>query len=280
MANDVTEEQGRELLIDVEKVLEAKAPALRKWLPRPVVSYLKHIVHQDEINRFVASAADVQGLPYADAILKEFGVSVSIEGLDNVPTDGRYIFASNHPLGGLDGIAFIKAVGTRFGDIKFPVNDILLFVRNFHGIFLPVNKVGTTGRRSAELMAEAFASDSQMLMFPAGLCSRKQGGAVRDLEWKKAFVAQAVQHQRDVVPVFITGRNSDFFYNLSRLRNKLGIKVNLEMLYLVDEMYRQKGNDLVIRFGKPISWKTFEGRNAQECAREVKNVVYGMQNQQ
>lgn len=277
MANDVTEEIGSELLIDVDKVLKTKAPRAARWLPRFVVRYLKHIIHQDEVNRLVQSAADVVGLPFTDVILKEFGVEVDVEGLERVSPDGRYIFASNHPLGGLDGIALLNAVGKRFSNIKFPVNDILLFVKNFHGIFLPVNKVGTTGRRSAQMMEEAFASDCQMLMFPAGLCSRKRNGMVADLEWKKGFITKAVECQRDIVPVHITGRNSNFFYNLSRVRNALGIKVNIEMLYLVDEMYRQKGNRLTIKFGQPISWHDYVGRNAKHCAQEVKKIVYSMQ---
>lgn len=262
--------------IDIDKVLEAKAPKLRRWLPNFVVSYVKRIVHQDDINEFIIRKRDVKGLEYADAIIEKFGAEVSVYGLENVPTEGRFVFASNHPLGGLDGMAFMYAVGKRFRALKFPVNDILLYIRNFSDIFLPVNKVGTTGREAARLMEEAFGSDNQVLMFPAGLCSRKRGGRIMDLEWKKGFVAKAVQYKRDIIPVHISGRNSDFFYNLSNIRTKLGVKANIEMLYLVDEMYKQQGQHVDVYFGKPISWRELEGKSYKEVAEDIKKISYSL----
>lgn len=263
-----------EITIDIDKVLEAKAPKLKKWLPRFVINYVKRTIHQDDINEFILRKRDVKGLAYAEDIIEKFGAEVSVYGLENVPEEGRFVFASNHPLGGLDGMAFLHAVGKKHQKLKFPVNDILLYLKNFSEIFLPVNKVGTTGRKSAVLMEEAFASDNQMLMFPAGLCSRKRDGKIVDLEWKKGFVAKAIQYERDIIPVHISGRNSDFFYNLSNLRIRLGIKVNIEMLYLVDEMYKQQGKHINIYFGKPIKWQDIEGRDAREVASEIKNISY------
>ncbi len=274
MSNDVI--STGELLIDVEKVLRAKAPGLYPRLPRFVIRYLKHIVHQDEINDFVQRASNDVGLAYSAVIIKEFGVHVSATGLDNLPENGRYIFAANHPLGGLDGVAMVGVVGQRFPRLKFPVNDILMYVRNFSEIFVPVNKLGTTGRAAAKVTDDAFFSENQILMFPAGLCSRKINGKIVDLEWKKGFISKAVQCRRDVVPVYISGRNSSFFYNLSRLRKWLKIKVNLEMLYLVDEMYKQRGKEIRFTFGRPIPWQEFEGKNPKECAEKVKKIVYSL----
>lgn len=267
---------GNEITIDIDKILEAKAPGLKKWLPRFLVDYVKRTIHQDDINEFILRKRDVKGLAYAEDIIEKFGAHVSIYGLENVPDDGRFIFASNHPLGGLDGMAFLHAVGKKHTDLKFPVNDILLYLKNFDEIFLPVNKVGTTGRKAAILMEEAFASDSQVLMFPAGLCSRKRGGKIVDLEWKKGFVTKAIQYKRDIIPVHITGRNSDFFYNLSNIRTCLGVKVNIEMLYLVDEMYKQQGQHIDVYFGKPIRWEEFKGRKTQEIVAEIKKISYSL----
>ena len=263
-------------LIDIDKVIEAKSKRLHRLLPRPIVSYIKRIIHQDDINQFLIRCKGLEDFDFADAILRKFGARISVSGLENVPADGRYIFASNHPLGGLDGILFIAAVGQKFRDIKFPVNDILLYLKGFRNIFLPVNKTGVTGRRAAELMEEAFASPSQILMFPAGLCSRRIGGRIVDLDWKKGFVGKAVSTHRDVVPVLISGANSSFFYNLSTWRKRLGIKFNIEMLYLVDEMYKQYDRDLSITFGRPIAWQQLEGRKAVEVAQQIKQTVYSM----
>lgn len=265
--------------IDIDKVLEAKSPRLKRILPRFVINYLKRIVHQDDINQFILKTTHIQGMPYADAIIEKFGASVDLYGLENIPDSGRFVFASNHPLGGLDGMAFLYGVEQKFQNVKFPVNDILLYIRNFKDIFLPVNKVGTTGRRAAQLMEEAFASDNQILMFPAGLCSRKRDGKIADLDWKKGFVTKAIQYERDIIPVHITGRNSDFFYNLSNIRTKLGIKANIEMLYLVDEMYKQQGQHVDVHFGKPIDYRTLVGKNPVEVAQAIKETAYSLSKQ-
>lgn len=264
--------------IDIDKVLEAKSPKLKRLLPRFIVNYLKRIIHQDDINQFILKTTHIKGLSYADAIIEKFGAEVDIYGLENIPSNSRLIFASNHPLGGLDGMAFLHAVGQRYTDLKFPVNDILLYIRNFKDIFLPVNKVGTTSRHAAELMEEAFASDNQILMFPAGLCSRKKNGKIADLRWKKSFVSKAVQTQRDIIPVHITGQNSNFFYNLSNIRTRLGIKFNIEMIYLVDEMYRQQGQHIDVYFGKPIAWQTLKGQNPNEVAQQIREISYDLIN--
>lgn len=260
--------------IDVDSVLKAKASKVYKYIPKFVINYLKKIIHQDDLNKFIDSTKNVIGIPFAKTALDYFGCNVTIRGLENVPDDGRFIFVSNHPMGGLDGMAFMYAVSPKYTDIKFPVNDILLYVKNFEGIFLPVNKTGATGRNAAMLMEDAFNSQSQMLMFPAGLCSRKIDGKIQDLEWKKSVVAKAIQTKRDIVPLYISGRNSDFFYNLSRIRRKLGIKVNIEMLYLVDEMYKQKGHSIDIHFGMPIPYKKFEGKKPYDVAQELRQIVY------
>lgn len=178
-------------------------------------------------------------------------------------------------MGGLDGIAFLVAASRRFPDLKFPVNDILLNLKPLNNIFVPINKHGGHSREAARLIEEAYKSDSQVLMFPAGLVSRKQKGVIRDLEWKKNFVRKAIQHQRDIVPVHISGKNTNFFYRLANIRKRLGIKANIEMLYLPDEMFKQKGENLTIRFGKPIAWESIKEQGTPEqWAIKIKEKSY------
>lgn len=274
MANsDISEEEARQTLtIDVDKIIAAKSKGAK--VPRFIVNYLKRTIHQDDINNYIVSRRNCRGIDFADDILRKFKATMDIYGLDNIPNTGRFIFASNHPMGGLDGMALISAVGKKFKVLKFPVNDMLLFLKNFSDIFLPVNKTGTTGRHAVELMDEAFKSDAQMLMFPAGLCSRKQKGQIMDLEWKKSFVSKAVETQRDIIPVYITGRNSNFFYNLAKVRKALGIKFNIEMLYLPDEMYKQEGKHIDVIFGNPIPYQSLIGKNPKNEAAQIKQIVY------
>jgi len=277
-ANKETGENSRtELLIDIEKVFSSKNPRSLKIIPSFVIRYLKRITHQEEINAFISQNSHKKGLEFSKAILDEFGVRYNTEGMENIPGSGRFLFASNHPLGGMDGIALITAVGEKFTNLKFPVNDILMNIKGLDNIFIPINKHGGHSKDAARQMEEAYQSDAQMLMFPAGLVSRKRNGKIADLEWKKNFIKKAIQHKRDIIPVHITGRNSNFFYNLANWRKRLGIKANIEMLYLADEMYKQKGENLTIRFGQPISWeKLASDVNAHGWAQKIKATVYDL----
>ena len=266
------------LQIDVKEILKNKNPKVAKWLPGFVVRYLKRIVHQDIINDILKTYGHLRGYAFNDGALSYLGIKYRAHGLENLPSGGRNIFVSNHPLGGLDGMVFISELSKHYNAIKFPVNDILLYVDNYSDIFLPVNKVGSYGREAAKLLEEAYASDCQLLNFPAGICSRKVNGVITDLQWQKSFIVKAVQHQRDIVPCYFAGRNSSFFYNLSNIRQQLGIKINLEMLYLADEMYRQKGKDIDLYFSEAIPWQTFDkSKSPQQWADMVREKTYGLQ---
>jgi putative hemolysin len=263
--------------VDVEQILYGKNPGLKRVIPGFVVRYLKRIVHQDEINATLREKGHLRDKEFNEAILEMLGITYRVNGAELLPAEGRYIFVSNHPLGGLDGMVFIKELSLHYSSVKFPVNDILLYLKNYSGIFVPVNKHGALGREAARLIEEAYASDSQILYFPAGICSRRNKGVIKDLPWQKSFVAKAVQYNRDVVPCYFSGRNSSFFYNLASLRTRLGIKANLEMLYLADEMFKQKGKDLDLVFGEPIPWQTFDKSKSQlEWAEWVRNKTYDL----
>jgi len=271
----ISPEQGK---IDIEKVLSSKNPALAKAIPRFIVNYLKRVVHQDELNSFLKQWGHLKDAQLIDAGLNFFEIKYRVSGIENLPVSGKNIFVSNHPLGGLDGLVFISELSKHYNEIRFPVNDILTSIENFSGIFLPVNKHGFQGKDAARKIEEAYASDCQILYFPAGLCSRKEKGVIRDLQWHKSFISKAIQHQRDVVPAYFSGRNSDFFYNLARFRKMIGLKGNIEMLYLADEMFRQKGKEISLIFGKPISWMTFnKSKSAPEWAEWVKSKSYELE---
>ena len=229
-------------LIDVKEVLHQKAPKTAKKIPVFLVNYLIRTIHQDEINDIIARYRDLDGVEFMQALVDEFDLMLEVTGEECIPIDGRrYIFASNHPLGGLDGVCLAAVLGKYYGSkLCCPVNDLLLFIPNLRSIFLPINKHGSQGRYVALKIEEAFASDKQILTFPAGLCSRKQKGEIRDLEWKKSFIQKAIEYRRDVVPVYFEGRNSNFFYRLANFRKRFGIKMNIEMLYLPDEMFKQR----------------------------------------
>lgn len=263
--------------IDLDKVIEGKSPRLRRNLPDFVVRFLKKIVHQDELNNALNKHKDKFGLEFLEVILNDFGVKITVKGDENLLKSERFVVVANHPLGGLDGIALMQAVGRIRPDIVSPANDFLMHLPNLRSLFIPVNKHGSNATNIA-VFNETFASDKTIVYFPAGLCSRKTGGEILDLEWKKTFLSKARAYNRDILPVHISGRNSGFFYNLANFRKWLGLKANIEMLFLVDEMFKQKNKDIVITFGKPVELSTFTKKYSdQKWAELLRSHVYKLE---
>lgn len=264
----------QEKFIDLKKVISNKSERLARLMPGFILAYLRRVVHEDDVNDFIARHGHKRGLDFVYAIMEEFGVRLEVINEDKIPPAGRYILASNHPLGGIDGIAFMSAVSRVRKDFIFPVNDILLSIDNLKEFFIPINKHGSNAE-NIRMFNDTFASDKLLLYFPAGLVSRKRGGKIRDLEWKKTVISKARQHKRDIIPVYMDGRNSNFFYNLANFRTRMGIKANLEMLYLVDETYKQFNKTLTIVFGDPISWESFDkSKSDLEWAAAIREKVY------
>ena len=263
-------------LIDIDKVLREKAPKYYKYIPRFVVSYLKRIVHQEELNVFLRDSKDKVGVDFLKACLEFLDANIVVKGEENLPKEGLYTFVSNHPLGGQDGVALGYVLGSFYnGKVKYMVNDLLMNLQGLAPLCIPINKTGKQAKDFPRMVEAGFASNDQLIMFPAGLCSRRQNGVIRDLDWKKTFIVKSVQAQRDVVPIHFEGRNSNFFYNLANICKFLGIKVNIAMLYLADEMLKNRHKTFTVTIGKPISWQTFDkSKTPAEWAAYVKDIVY------
>lgn len=249
--------------IDIEKVIASKSEKLARGLPGFIIRYLKRILHQDEINEFLYNNRNKYGIDFVNAVLDYFDINVNVNGFENLPAEGRYVLVSNHPLGGLDGMALMSTISSKRNDFVFPVNDLLLFVPNVRDLFVPINKHGKNVD-NIRTFDDAFASDKLILYFPAGLVSRKQKGVIKDPQWKKTFITKARKHKRDIIPVHIGGRNSNFFYNLANLRKALNIKSNIEMLYLPNEMFKQQDKNIPVTFGEPLPINLFDRKKKKD----------------
>lgn len=264
-----------EKFIDVDKILRERAPGLVKWLPKFVQSYLKRKLHEEEINHIMNALKDEHGLAFNSGVLEMLGVKVESVNAQHIPRDQEIILASNHPLGGLDGMAFVKAIGEVRPDVHFVVNDVLKTLKNYGDIFVGVNKIKRTSHRSLRTMESVLLTDETLGIFPAGLVSRKQKGHIRDLNWKKSFVTQAIDHKRLIIPVFIEGENSPFFYRFANFRKRMGINANIEMLFLPDEMFKQKGKTVKVHFGKPFNPNILDKRTTHKgWAAIIKDYIY------
>lgn len=260
--------------IDLEKVIKTKNERLYRFLPRFVVRLAERLLHVKDLNRLIYKYRDDFGPDFARDILNELNVEVEIVNPGNIPLGGNPVFVGNHPLGGVDGMALISEVGQRRSDVLFPVNDILMFLPGLKCVFVPVNKFGrNTGNVNA--LENAFAGQNALLFFPAGLCSRKKNGVIRDLEWKKTFVKKAQKYHRNIVPVYIDAHNSNRFYRFANIRKKLGIKFNFDQLLLPSEMFRMRNGKIRIVFGKTIPYTAFDNsRKPEEWAACVREHVY------
>lgn len=273
--------QITEKTIDIDGILRDKMGAKAKFVPRPLVAWLRHIIHQDEVNRYLWESRHLSGTEWLEECVRYLDMTLVIEGEENLPAkdDGRlYTFVSNHPLGGADGVALGAIIGRHYdGRFRYLVNDLLMNLPGLAPVCIPINKTGGQSRGFPAMVESGFGSDSHMLMFPAGLCSRKNGGVIRDLEWKKTFVVKSVEHKRDVVPIHFGGQNSDFFYRLAGFSDRYVKKVNIAMLFLVDEMYKNVHKAFRVAVGKPIPWQTFDrSRTPAQWAQYVKDIVYGL----
>lgn len=262
--------------IDIEKVIRSKT---KKRIPKFIFRIVEKIIHQREINIFFENNVGVEGLDFVNAALDYLNVKINIKGEENIPTEGEFIFASNHPLGGLDGLAMASIIGKHFdGKIKFLVNNFLMYLTPLAPLFIPINVGGGLQDRNLNSnIKNIFDSKQQLLIFPAGICSRKINGKIQDLVWKKTFISKAIESHRFVIPVYFEAKNSRFFYNLARIRKALGIKLNIEMMFLPHEMFQQKGNTFTVTFGKPISYEIFDETKTQhQWAQYVRDIVYKM----
>jgi len=266
----------KEKTFDVKEVFRKKSPVISKFVPGFVYKYLRKIIHEDEGNDLLYRNKDKFGVDFVNASLDDLQAKLNIRGLENIPKTGKCILISNHPLGGFDGLALMKTVGMVRKDFYFLANDILMFLPNLKPLFVPINKLGSS-KDYINTLNKAFEEDNLILIFPAGLVSRKIDGKIQDLEWKNTFLSRAKRNQRDIIPVYIDGKNTNWFYNLANWRKKLGIKANLEMFYLVDELFKQKGKTLDIYIGKPIPYQTFDKRKkGKEWIQSIREHVYNL----
>ncbi len=263
--------------IDIAKVIRDKNERLYRRLPGFAIKALARLICQDDINDVLARFGHLSGEDFVTAVLDDFGIERTVAGLDGLDRNGRYIFAANHPLGGLDAFVLAEAVAGHMGDVRLVVNDILMKLEPLRPIFTPVNKYGIQNQEYMSAYNDLFASDLPVVYFPAGLCSRRNGGVICDLEWKKNFVQKAVESGRDIVPVFVDAVNSPRFYRAASLRKALGIPVNLELVLLPDELFRKKGSAIGLRFGEPVSHSSLQGgRHAASEAAELKKMCYDL----
>lgn len=270
--------------IDVDEVLSQRIPRYYRYIPRFIIRWIERTICQEQLNDLMAKNGDKTGAEFCAGVLESLNISYDVAGEEKLPSieNRRVIIVSNHPLGALDGMTMIDYITKLYGgNVKFVVNDLLMAIKPLSGVFLPINKHGKQSRNSSNAIDEAMAGNDPIIIFPAGLCSRRQpDGTVRDLKWRKMFVNKSIEYHRDIIPMYFDAENSSFFYKFAKLRVRLGLKFNIEMIYLPREIFRSENAKFSIKIGNSISWENLmRGKNALRQAAEIKDIVYNLKNQ-
>ncbi|MCB9013318.1 MAG: 1-acyl-sn-glycerol-3-phosphate acyltransferase [Bacteroidales bacterium] len=264
-----------EKTIDIQKAIRNSDSGFFRSMPRILIRLIEKLIHQDEMNASIHRSREKTGVPFVNAILEGWNVEVIVKGGENVPETGKFVFVANHPVGGIDALSFLSAIYRFFPNVISPSNQLFNYIPNLHPVILGVNVFGANTKETAEKINQLFLSDAQVMIFPAGEVSRKINGKISDPAWQKTFITKAVQFQRDVIPVFISGRNSRLFYFVARFRKALGIKMYVETVLLPREMMLQRNSSISLSFGKPIPWQSFTTeKNQNQWAQDVKEKVY------
>jgi putative hemolysin len=262
-------------VIDIEKEFRSSKSWLLKSLPGFIIKGIEKFIHQDEMNDVIYKNRDMTGVPFINGVLKSWNISTEIHGEQNIPVSGRFIFAANHPVGAIDALSFFRMIYKPFPQVVSPSNELLNRIPNLRPLILGINVFGKNTRDTAEKLNDLFESDSQIMIFPSGEVSRRKKGVISDPVWQKTFITKAIQYNRDIIPVHISGRNSNLFYLVSNLRKKIGIKMYLETILLPHEMMNQRNSQITLTIGKVIPYQTFtKEKDHWEWAQYVKDIVY------
>lgn len=266
--------------IDLKQILKDKNPALLKKLPGFVISIASRILYLKKVNRALEDCEGLKGLDFVTTILNHLKIKRVVSGFSEVP-EGDYIFAANHPLGGLDGMVLVEVISEKYPEARVLVNDILMNIEPMQELFLPINKHGKQSSTYAKMIAAHFESVKALISFPAGFCSRKIEGEVKDIAWNKNYILKALSYKRGIVPVFVDEINSPLFYRVERIRKFFKIKFNIGMILLPHELFRRakKSKEVKLIFGTPITYEELSANpDVAYWNKEIRKKCYNLKN--
>ncbi len=246
-----------------------------KPLLKTASSFLKKLVHQDEINRFMEQHRHLEGFEFNDAVLERFNFSFQVSSKDRVriPDQGRVLIIANHPLGSLDGLALLKLISEIRTDVRIVATTLLDCIEPLKNLFLSVDNLSRTAQKTCDQIGQIVAmleAEHAVIMFPTEEVSRIRPTGIRDGKWKPGFLSLAKKTKSPILPVHIGGKNSPLFYGLSSIYKPLGT------MMLVNEMFNQKDHEIVFRIGKPIPWESIAAMDMpkKNIAKLMRKQVY------
>ncbi len=246
--------------IDINKVLTSgnkdyftKLPGYLRSL---LIILLSKLLNLKEINKIITLFNSKSGVDFIDEIFEYLDISYIVSAKDKlkIPSEGKLIVVANHPLGGVDGLILLKLISEIRPDVKIIVNDILLNIDNLKNHFIPFDIFsGKAQRSNIERIYECLNNNEAIIIFPAGEVSRFGISGIKDGEWKKSVLQIAKKFKVPILPVFVHGRNSLFFYFISLINKKLS-------MFLLSRELLNKNKILKLSIGNHIPAEAFENR--------------------
>ena len=263
--------------INIAQIIKDSDSKFLKRLPNFIIKIITIIFRQDDLNKLFSDNSEYDGVDFPPQIIKYLNINVEVEGIENLPDNGKCFFVANHPFGFLDGLILASVVAEKYGDVRIIGNDTLKFVPHLNPIVTNVNVFGKNSRQYIIELEKLYASDIPITHFPAGIVSRIIKRKIQDIEWKKSFIKKAVTNKRDIVPIMFCGRNSILFYTIYIFRQIFNINATIELLLLPREMFRKRNKTIKLKVGKPISYKSINSTLSHvEWAQKVQDEVYNM----
>lgn len=261
--------------INLNKLILKNNSNLLQILPKFCIYFLKLIIREKEINKILTKYSHYEGIEFLSKIIEELNIKVEIDGIDNLPENGKCFFVANHPFGFIDGLILTYTIGKKYGDFRAIGNEYFLLIPHLKSKIAAVNVFGTNPKNYTIELQKLFASNLPITHFPAGLVSRVKKRQVEDPHWKKSFIKQAVNYQRDIIPFYFYGRNSYLFYFIYVVRKALRIKATIELAILPHEIFNKRNKTIHVKIGKAILYSTFDkSKSNDEWAQYVKQQVY------
>ncbi|MCU7811621.1 MAG: lysophospholipid acyltransferase family protein, partial [Candidatus Thiodiazotropha sp. (ex Notomyrtea botanica)] len=264
-------------MLNLEQVLTQRFPGFFDSKPRiltkPMLTLLRMLFHEREVNRFLEENHGVRGLDFIEKVLEYFDLDylVSNRDLENIPPTGRVVIVANHPLGALDALSLIQMISRVRSDIRVVANDLLSALEPLGDLLLPVDNLGGgSSRKGIKQVYAALEREELVIVFPAGEVSRLRPNGVRDVHWKSGFLQFVRRTASPLLPIFIDAKNSPLFYAVSMLYKPIAA------FLLVGEMFRQRSNTIGFRVGEliPASHLNIEGIRPKARVRMVRKHFY------
>lgn len=266
----------KEDLLNIASFLDTK-------LGLSIIDVVERITKLDKLNLAYRKSSIYEGVDCATAMLRNCNAKYTVGGLplDKLP-DGPFITISNHPYGGIDGLALIDLIGKVRPDFKVMVNKILGLAKKLGPNFITVTpKMKSTTNASSESVGGVkecitqIKSGGVLGLFPAGAVSDLkpfEGFKIRDREWQLPVIKLIKKLQVPVVPIRFFDKNSMFYYLLGLIDWKVRITK------LPSEILNKKGKDIRIGIGDVISVEQINEHESIESLRDyLRSSVYDMQ---